>query len=127
MTESNNAMYQAISPCQSCYSLNSSPCRCSKYLYCDILCQVNIFILINFPYSLLFQISDGHQCNIELTFDDNIKAPKEKPKSLSFKEVFRCEICDFVSNSQIGVSVHKGSKHKSHLRKEWIQVLSISD
>lgn len=106
MTESNNAMYLAISPCQSCYSLNSSPCRCSKYLYCDILCQ----------------IADGHQCNTELTFDDNIKKTKENPKILSFEEVFRCEICHFSSNSQNGVNVHKGHKHKSALRMEWTQV-----
>ena len=112
MTESNNAMYQAISPCQSCYSLNSSPCRCSKYLYCDILCQVNIFIIRNFPYSLLFQIADGHQCNIELTFDDN-KDPKE---------VFQCDLCGFTFNSQKGVRIHKASLHKSSgLRLERIQ------
>ena len=40
MEEVYRARYLAISPCQACYSFSSSLCRCGKYLYCDILCQV---------------------------------------------------------------------------------------
>ena len=42
-TEANSAKYLAISPCHACYTFNSSPCSCGKYLFCDIMCQVGAF------------------------------------------------------------------------------------
>jgi hypothetical protein len=47
-TETNTAMNMAISPCQACYTLNSSPRRCGKYLFCDILCQVDRVVLYSY-------------------------------------------------------------------------------
>eukprot|EP00090_Calanus_glacialis_P014566 TRINITY_DN23385_c0_g1_i1.p1 TRINITY_DN23385_c0_g1~~TRINITY_DN23385_c0_g1_i1.p1 ORF type:complete len:238 (+),score=36.06 TRINITY_DN23385_c0_g1_i1:66-779(+) len=40
-TETNSDMNMASTACQACCTFNSSPCGCGKYLYCDILCQMN--------------------------------------------------------------------------------------
>ena len=53
--EADHAKYLAISPCQACFSFHATPCRCNKYLYCDILCQVRNYLLLCVKsYSLIF-------------------------------------------------------------------------
>ena len=65
MTESNNARYLVTRPCTSCYSFNSSLCKCGKDFYCDILCQV--LLLPTFtqlsPVALVSGAEIGKKCH----------------------------------------------------------------
>eukprot|EP00092_Neocalanus_flemingeri_P017085 GFUD01018477.1.p1 GENE.GFUD01018477.1~~GFUD01018477.1.p1 ORF type:complete len:222 (-),score=33.73 GFUD01018477.1:14-679(-) len=56
--ENHSAMYLAISPCQFCFSFHSNPCKCGKYLYCGIICQ----------------ISDDHHCQ-----ESDVPVPSKWP------------------------------------------------
>ena len=102
--------YLAISPCHVCYTLNSSPCRCGKYLYCDILCQASFTYWSSyglpcvsnaFLHFTLLQMSDDHSC-------------QRKSTSVPHSPRWLCHTCGEAFEYKLALKKHTATTHSKN-------------